>query len=235
MGRLESHQQKQFRKQLIFYSAIFFGIILFMYFFGIKLLLSSSFFFTKLIGGGNDTPDTSNTDMFLGRLDIDTIPVATNSAQFFVSGSATDYDTVVFYINGKEVKKISLKSDSFNEQIGDLKKDDNIVYISAENKTKKKKTKSQDYIVRYKNDKPKLEVSEPQDNSTTDNYEIKVAGKTDRDNTVRANGSPLVVNADGSFNTLVRLKEGENKIEITVQDDAGNEEKKILTVTYSKD
>ena len=62
-----------------------------------------------------------------------------------------------------------------------------------------------------------------------------MAGKTDRDNTVRANGSPLVVNADGSFNTLVRLKEGENKIEITAQDDAGNEEKKILTVTYSKD
>ena len=126
-------------------------------------------------------------------------------------------------------------NDVFSEEIGDLEKGDNNFYIQAKSKDSKIKKNTITYKVFYKNEKPKLDISEPSDNSTTNNQEIKVKGSTDRETYVRVNDLPVVVDASGGFETTVRLKDGDNQIVITASDIAGNMETKFLKTTYQKD
>ena len=86
-----------------------------------------------------------------------------------------------------------------------------------------------------KTEKPKLEVSQPNDNSKTNKQEIKIEGKTDKETYIKINGQPVVVDSQGSFVTLFKLNEGDNSIEIIAEDIVGNQEKKTIKVTYSKD
>ena len=60
-------------------------------------------------------------------------------------------------------------------------------------------------------------------------------GETDKETYIKVNDLPVVVDAQGVFQTMVKLKEGENKIAIIAQDVAGNSEEKILILTYEKD
>ncbi len=232
MGRLETHQQKQFKRQLYFFGILFIIIIVLLYNFGLKILLGGSFYLTNLLGGGQK--DTPTQEQFLGELRVTDIPAATNSAQIQVKGYVQSFDRVEFYVNGTQAKKITT-TDTFSEEIGDLNAGDNNIIVRAYVANDNQKQKKQEFTVVYSNSKPKLEVTDPQDNTRVNNYEINVKGKTNPSNEVMVKGSPVVVTADGSFSTFVRLNEGENKIEITAKDNAGNMEKKILTITYDKD
>lgn len=235
MGRLETHQQKRFRRLVMFYVGLFVVIMIFMYTVGIKLLLSSSFFITSFFGA-RDTGEINNNENFYGKLDLDTPPEATNSARMVVSGILRDYDLLEFYINNQRVKRETVKEGgAFVEEIGDLDKGSNTVIVRAIYSKNKKYEDKQEFTVTYSNLKPKLDISEPADNSRTNNQDLKVAGFTDVENTVRVNGFPVVVNAEGKFETSIRLKDGDNTIEVTSEDSAGNIEKKTLKVTYSKD
>ena len=140
-----------------------------------------------------------------------------------------------FFINSKKGKEIESSSDTFSEEIGDLKKGDNSVYVLAKSKDNKIEKNTIIYKVFYKNEKPKLDVSEPSDNSTLNNQEVKVKGITDKETYIRINDLPVVVDANGSFETTIRLKDGDNQIVITGVDIAGNIETKSLKVTYQKE
>ncbi len=202
---------------------------------GFNALINSSLFFGKLFSKNSDQ-EQQTQDNFFGSLHIDSIPTATNSARFVISGSATNFKTIEYYINDEKVESHSIVDmPSFNDEIGDLKKGANNVYIKAIAEDKKKEKKSDVYTILYSDEKPKLEISEPQDNSKTSKSDLTIKGTTDKEITIKANQMPVIVDATGKFQTTVRLKEGENKIEITATDDAGNEEKKTLTVTYQKD
>ena len=169
-------------------------------------------------------------------VDIDSIPVATNSSRIFVGGTVVNFDQVEFYLNGDLVKESSLlSSDGFIEEIGDLVKGQNEVFVIGKLKDSDEEKKSKIFTVFYKSDKPKLDIKEPQDNSKTSNLEIKIMGETDKETYIKVNDLPVVVDAQGVFQTMVKLKEGENKIAIIAQDVAGNSEEKILILTYEKD
>lgn len=235
MGRLETHQQRRFKRLLMLYAGLFILLLVFMYTIGIKLLLSASFSITNFFGK-RDTGETINSQNFYGKLDLDIPPTATNSAHIIVSGSTRDYDELEFYINKERVKKAKVSNDgTFAEEIGNLDKGSNNVVVRAIYSKNKKYEDKQQFTVNYSDSKPKLEVTEPGDNSKTNNEEVKIAGTSDVDNTVRVNGFPVVLNAEGKFETTIRLKDGDNTVEVTAEDPAGNVEKKSLKVTYSKD
>ncbi|PIX68705.1 hypothetical protein COZ40_01875, partial [Candidatus Roizmanbacteria bacterium CG_4_10_14_3_um_filter_39_13] len=91
------------------------------------------------------------------------------------------------------------------------------------------------YSILFKSEKPKLEIQEPSDKSKTNKEDMRISGTTDIETTIRINGQPIIVDVQGKFTTLLRLKDGENKINITAEDIVGNQEVKDLVVTYSKD
>ncbi|MDO9028779.1 MAG: Ig-like domain-containing protein [Candidatus Roizmanbacteria bacterium] len=234
MGRLERVQEKKLRNKIILYIVILFFVLYFIFTVGIKLLLNSSSFIAGLFPQPSTKPLSKREDTF-SSIDVSSIPQATNSAKFIVSGSILNLDILDFYLNGKKVKEIESSSDTFSEEIGDLEKGDNNFYIQAKSKDSKIKKNTITYKVFYKNEKPKLEIAEPADNLTTNNQEIKVKGSTDKEVYIHVNDLPVVVDANGGFETTVRLKDGDNQIVITAQDIAGNMETKSLKVTYQKD
>ncbi|MBI5122905.1 hypothetical protein HZA75_03535 [Candidatus Roizmanbacteria bacterium] len=234
MGRLERVKEKKMKNTIILYIVILFLILYFIFTFGIKLLLNSSSFISGLFPQPSTKP-LSKTENTFSSIDVNSIPQATNSARFIISGSILNFDILDFYLNGKKVKKIESSSDTFSEEIGDLEKGDNNVYVLAKSRNSKIEKNTITYKVFYKNEKPKLDISEPSDNSTTNNQEIKVKGSTDKETYVRVNDLPVVVDASGGFETTVRLKDGDNQIVITASDIAGNMETKFLKTTYQKD
>ena len=234
MGRLERVQEKKIKNTIILYIVILVLVLYFIFTFGIKLLLNSSSFISGLFPQPSTKPLSKTEDTF-SSIDVNSIPQATNSARFIISGSILNFDILDFYINAKKVKEIESSSDTFSEEIGDLEKGDNNVYVLAKSRNSKIEKNTITYKVFYKNEKPKLDISEPSDNSTTNNQEIKVKGSTDKETYVRVNDLPVVVDANGGFETTVRLKDGDNQIVITASDIAGNMETKSLKVTYQKD
>lgn len=216
------------------YIVILFVVLYFIFTFGIKLLLNTSSFISGLFPQPSSKPLSKTEDSF-NSIDISSIPQATNSAKIIVSGSVLNFDTLVFYLNKVKVKEVDSPSDIFNEEIGDLEKGENSVYILAKSKESKTEKTTITYKVFYKSEKPKLEISEPSDNSTTNNQEIKLKGNTDKETYIHINDMPVVVDANGNFETTVRLKDGDNQITAKAQDIAGNEETKIIKVTYQKD
>lgn len=237
MSRLSSYQQKQFRRKVTTYIIFIVLLIFFMFTIGFRLVIGAAVFVSNLSASKKAAP-LEKKDFFYGSLNVDSIPQATNSARIIVAGSVTNYDIVEYYVNGEKVKENSFQaSDSFSEEVGNLKPGQNEVYLKALTKDKdKSKTKeSPKYTVLYKNDKPKLELGEPSDKTKTRNQDVKIAGHTDREVYVKVNELPIVVNSDGSFQTIFRLKDGDNTLLITAEDSAGNIESKTIMVTYQKD
>ncbi len=234
MGRLERVQEKKLKNTIILYVGLLILVLYFIFTFGIKILLNSSSFIAGLFPQPSATP-LSKTDDRFSSIDISSIPQATNSARFIVTGSILNFDTLEFYLNNKKIREIKPSSDSFNEEIGDLNKGDNDFYILAKLKESKTEKKTLVYKIYFKNEKPKLDISEPSDNSTINNQEIKIKGSTDKETYIHINELPVVVDANGGFETTVRLKEGDNQIIINAEDTAGNIESKSLKVIYQKD
>ena len=230
------HRQKQQKINLITAVVIFIIFFIFMFTVGLKILFSASFFVSNLFAKRDEKPTITTNNDFIATIDITDIPTATNSARITVSGSVINLDTLDFYLNDQKIKTISvLNQDVFSEEIDGLNKGSNTVYVIGKNKQANKRKVSPDFTILYKNEKPKLEIKEPSDNSKTNNQEIRVSGATDKETFIKINNLPIVVDAMGNFSTTVKLKDGENKIEITAEDEAQNIESKIITVTYQKD
>jgi len=236
MSRLQSHKNKVFTAQVVIAAMAFIFIVIFIFTTGFKMLLNSSLYINQFFNKSSDQKTTTNEkESFQGDFSIDSIPTATNSAKISVSGSVNNYDTLTFYLNKEKDKEIPIVTDSFSIEVGDLKKGDNQVYFLAKSKKFNQEKQSETYNVVYNDDKPKLEISEPDDQLKTNKQEIKVIGKTDKDNTVKINNLPVVVDYQGGFQTSVKLNDGENKINIIVENNFGSSETKTLTVTYQKD
>ncbi len=230
MSRLEKHRQKQ----IIFYATVLIALIVFFIFFGLPLFISSSVFISSLMGGNKESP-TDKTQTFRD-IQISDIPEATNSASFVVAGAVSNFDTLEFYLNGEKVDSKDEKGEnSFAVQISGLQPGENKFYLIAKVEESSDSKRTSTYTIVYKNNKPKLEISEPADNLKTNHTEIKVAGNTDKDVGIKVNGIPVVVDTTGHFQTQIKLNNGDNKIVITAQDSAGNQEEKTLNVNYSTD
>lgn len=235
MRRFDFAQKKHLKSTIVLLVVALVVLFYFIFTVGFKMLLNTSAFIANTFSEATPVPLNRNSDIY-GSINIDDIPIATNSAKIIVSGSVINYGTLNFYINDELVKKQPITStDIFNIEIGDLERGDNEVYVKALTDDGKNSKKTTVYTVVYKDEKPKLDISDPDENSTTSNPEVTVKGATDREVLVKINDSPVVVDVNGNFDSTVRLKEGENKITVTAQDTAGNLETKTLAVTYRKD
>ena len=62
-----------------------------------------------------------------------------------------------------------------------------------------------------------------------------IKGVTDKEVFIKINDFPVVVNANGDWETSIKLNEGNNSIIIIASDLAGNTETKTLTINYQKE
>lgn len=235
MRRSELFQKNKLTRTITIFIILLIVSLLLISTVGFKLLMNSSVFIAGLLSK-NSAPALNKTTDVYGSISIDNIPTATNSAKFIISGSIVNYDKLEFFLNDEKVKDVDLKAgDTFSEEIGDLIQGVNKIYIKAISSDNKSKKSTNTYTILFKEEKPKLEISQPNDKETLSQSETLLKGSTDKEVFVKVNDLPVVVDANGNFQTTVRLKEGDNTIVITASDIAGNLESKTLTVTYQKE
>ena len=82
-----------------------------------------------------------------------------------------------------------------------------------------------------------LTIDTPQDESTTNNKTLTVAGKTAPDATVVVStdtGDQVIKpSSQGNYSTTVTIGDDENQIHVTAIDKSGNQTERVITVTFT--
>lgn len=235
MSRLEKHfvREKKQRLFLIIFLIIFFVIFFFTY--GIQIIIDTSIFISKLTSK-NKPVEINQLSSQYGLLDIENMPLATNSSTIEIKGSVFNLKKIVGFLNQEKIIEKEVKNkNSFSLTIDALKEGNNELYLEGFGDKDQLIKRTRKYSVFYKKDKPKIEINEPQNNSKVNKDLITIKGKTEAETIIKINDLPIVVDALGNFETDVNLSEGENKITIFASDIAGNIEEKTLTIFYQKE
>ena len=229
MSRLLKHKQK---KALINLALIILGIFI-IFTIGFQFIIKGSVFVANIFGDKTDTEQVNN--QILGEININEIPVATNSSKLKISGNTYNIDSVLVFLNRQEVDQIEISSkNEFSTVIDNLNVGENELYFIGLQKKSEQRKKTDIFTIISKTTKPKIEISSPKDRAITPKTEINIVGKTDANVIIKINEQPVVVSSDGSFSYLVRLNEGENKFLVNAVDEAGNTENLTLTIVYEK-
>ncbi|MFH1827497.1 MAG: hypothetical protein ABH812_03665 [bacterium] len=229
MSRLLHHK----RKKALIYLAIILIVAFAIFTVGFKLIINGSVYIANMFGNKTDTGQYQNET--LAEININEIPSATNSSQLKISGNTYNIDSIIIFLNNEEIKTLSISSkNEFSALIDNLVNGENKVYFVGEVKNSSKRKKTDTYSIVSKTSKPKIEVSSPSDNLITPKSEIRIVGQTDPNVSLRIGGFPTSISSTGNFDQSVQLKDGENKIIITAEDEAGNSEELTLTIIYEK-
>ena len=226
---------KQDNKQIYKYIVILVILIVFVLTIGLKLLVNVSLFMAGLLNKDKFLEkQTTTEESYILPPEIYDVPDATNSANLIIHGRASVKNELSIFVNDESQKTMTPNDDSFEAEIK-LEKGENSIYVQIrDNKTKEKK-ESPVYKTIYIKDKPTLEIESPHDGDKIKKDEISVIGQIDKNNEVRINSAPVVINSEGKFSHTFKLSPGDNKIKIEVSDIAGNNEEKEITVTYEKE
>jgi hypothetical protein len=165
------------------------------------------------------------------------LPSATNQENFTVSGTAQAGYTVKLFVNGPEKASAITGADGvFN--FGDIRLNTgrNSITAKAIDQEGVESDSTLTYIVVLDTQAPKLEIESPKDGDTVRNLDkrVLVKGKLDEKAEVKIGSSLVIMNEDNTFEYLMGLNEGSNKIKVEAKDAAGNTTTKEITVRYEK-
>lgn len=79
-----------------------------------------------------------------------------------------------------------------------------------------------------------LDILQPKDRSFANSQYITVKGKTAPNAEVFVNDKDLLADSSGTFSTIILLDDGENIINVLVNDKNGNYSEKEIIVSYEK-
>ncbi len=204
--------------------------------FGIPVLADVSFF---LFGEKDGQQEIVKKDVFIPPPVFDAIPNATNRATITISGSASENQKVMLYVNGTVNDTTDTEEDgSFTFEDASLEEGENLIQAKVANKDKEKQESdfSVSHMVIFKKSAPSLAIDSPSPNQTfsKDDTFTNVRGKTDIGVKVTINDFWAIVDSDGVFSYNLPLKDGENKIKIVGLDEAENKTEKEIIVTRSQ-
>lgn len=222
--------RQQNNNKTIGYLLLLIIVIIFLATVGVRLLLNTSIFISNFINNGK-TSDTRHTTELLGKPIIVDLPDATHSATIVVTIDNVKNTDIAISVNDVVQNELSSAQNSVETEI-DLDEGENTVQIETTDPKTNDKKQSPIYRISYIQKKPELEITAPIDGMITGKEDITVSGHAGVDISVRVNNQPVVVSSDGSFSTVVKLANGENKIEVIAQNQAGTTETQMVTVRY---
>lgn len=234
-SRLSRRLERQTRNTFLI-SIFGIAVILFLLVqFGLPFLIN----FSLLIAGLKAPQEQTNrgSKVFVQSPILYPLKEATNSAQITVKGIASSDQTIDLYINDEIVDKTNTKKDnSFVFEDITLNSGENIIKAQATTKESKKSEFSNEVIVVYKKEAPKLSLDSPKEDQSfsKDDNPIRVSGKTNPGTKVTINDFWAIVDDQGNFSYILRLQNGENTIKIVATDEAGNKTQLERKVKYSQ-
>ncbi|HEX6977511.1 MAG TPA: Ig-like domain-containing protein [Patescibacteria group bacterium] len=217
-------------------SAIIFGgltllIIIFFLFFGIPLVARVASFFSGMKGG--TTVDTTNLPV-PPPPDFSTLPEFTKDQKLHVEGSAQPGSTVLLYFNDQPTEVKADDSGKFKNDFS-LVKGNNTLYAKAKNKAGVGEA-SDKFTIVYDTEAPKLDISSPHDGDSffgDKQKQLTIEGTTEAEASVTVNDRIAIVGSDGKFRLTIDLSSGENTINISSTDRAGNKKETSLKVNFT--
>lgn len=228
---LRRYEQKTRRNLLLSLGVIILFIYLF-FFWGLPLLIQGV---TLVQHKPTDKEKSPSEDVKLTPPVLNLPYEATNTASIKIKGYAQPDSKIEILINN--VVKSTTSSDGsgqFESGFIDLTKGDNFISGKTVDNKGNKSLASKSIRVFFTMEKPKLEVSEPDDNKIIKggDKKIVVRGKTSLGNTVNINGNIIIVNSEGLFFFEIPLNEGDNQIVVTSTNEVGNFTKIERKVTF---
>ncbi len=234
-SRLKRRSLRHSKKQL--YGSLI-GIVILLF-----VALNFGPYLISILGGAIDTitgksgqTGTIKSSSILVPPSLDPLPRATQNDFIDVTGRSFYQNAdVELFVNNSKYESAPISEDlDFEIKDVKLKLGENSLKVRIMRGDLKSEF-SQDYKISYVKNEPKLEIETPSSGASflRADQEITVRGKTDPDNTVRINDFIAIVDSDGNFSYVYKLKEGENKLTITAQNSAGKTKDAELTVSYS--
>jgi len=149
---------------------------------------------------------------------------ATNTSEIDITGYSTANSKVKLFLDETEVEVVDVTTDgSFIFRNVSLNLGTNNFYGKTLDEEGKESLPSKTIRILYDNEKPSLEVREPEDNrNISGERKIKISGVTEINAQIYINGSQVIVDKEGNFQTELMLNDGENIFNIKAQDSASN-------------
>ncbi len=230
-SRLSQRSLRKTKKNLILTILGMIVILFILLKFGLEFLANATIF----ISGLNDSDqDTQKKPGFLATPVLNPLPNATNSARLIISGQSFEKMVINLYVNGEFVEDTVVDEDGEFEFKYDLDNGDNSIKVNAEEDEKKSEYSKEISVILDKKS-PDLEITSPSDGQSfsKDQNSTNVTGKSESGVNITINSFWAVSDDEGNFSYSLHLKDGENKIEVIAQDEAGNRTTKELKVNYS--
>lgn len=161
---------------------------------------------------------------------------ATNSSEVDINGFATPNSKIRLYIDDELKDTVDSSADgSFTFNNVSLNLGTNNIYGKTVDDKKNESLPSKLIRLIFDNEKPILNINEPEDNKKVQggDKKVKVSGNTEPGISVFVNGTQVIVNSEGNFNTEQSLNDGDNSITIKTVDKALNTAEEQRTVIYS--
>lgn len=232
-SRLNRKTNDQITKKTIFLGLLTIVLGLLVLLFGLPLLVKFSIF----LGEGKNKKNSIVEEKIMPPLaprilrDFE----ATNSATIKIKGFAEAKVKVELYKNEISIgsTEVSENGDFLFDKI-DLSDGDN--YFSAIASTDKSGNSDESEIINvvYDTVSPSLTLTNPSEESlSVDSIDFDIVGKTDKGSSVLINNKIVKVDDNGDFKEKWQLTIGKNDLVVIARDDAGNETKKSISITYS--
>lgn len=163
---------------------------------------------------------------------------STNSAKITVEGYALPSSEVEIFLDDAIQDTTSTREDgTFKSAPIELNLGTNYIYGKTIGEKGVKSLSSKTLKIIFDNERPKLELTEPEDARTITggDRKVKVSGRVDIADqvTVTINNSRIIVNSESNFSQTVDLNDGENDIVIEAKDLAGNITRQTRKVIYN--
>lgn len=162
---------------------------------------------------------------------------ATNSATINIKGYSLPEAIIEIYVDDEIKSTIKSAADgSFVSEDISLNLGTNNIYGKTVDPEGNKSLASKTIQVIFSNEKPQLEISQPEDNKAIQggDKKVTVSGTTnsEKDITITINGTRVIVDSAGKFSKSIPLNDGDNQIIIVATDTSGNSTQLTRKVTY---
>lgn len=149
---------------------------------------------------------------------------ATNTAQIDIQGYATPQTQVLIYLDDKLFETINTAGDgSFMAKNISLSLGTNNIFGKTKGPDEKESLTSKTIKVIFDNEKPPLEIFEPEDGKEIlGERKLKIAGKTETNSQVFINNNQVIVDQEGRFESIQNLNDSDNIFNIKAIDAASN-------------
>ncbi len=230
-SRLERKKEEQITKKTIFLGFLTVLVFVLIIVFGLPFLINFSIF----LGNTKSNKEVNNENVLPPMAPRLVIPFeATSSSKIKIDGFAETGSAVELLKNDESVGRVDVtENGDFSFEDIELSEGENsFAAVVIKDKSGSSEV-SKEMIVIFDNKAPELTMTNPSEESlTVDSADFDIIGKSEKGVSVLVNNRVATVDNDGNFKIKVQLNAGKNEIEIIVRDEALNETRKKITITY---